>query len=290
MTRAVLAILWVLHFLPRRVLSLFGHILGLLFFLLSKERRRVVTINLKLCFPSLSARERNTLRLKHFIALGRAISDSSIAWWSKASSIRSLATIKGKKYLNEALREGPVIVLAPHFVGLEVLGIRLSLEENAQSMYSNQKDPVLNQFLISRRTRFRNIQLISRQDGIKNVVRALKARLPLFFLPDMDLGARDAVFVPFFGVIAATVDAVPRLAALTNAKVIPVTIQQFKSNKPYEIEFFPAWDNYPSNDVTADTITMNKFIEEQVHKMPEQYYWVHKRFKTQPNDAEQVYD
>ncbi|MDG2203311.1 MAG: lipid A biosynthesis acyltransferase [Burkholderiales bacterium] len=290
MTRAVLAILWVLHFLPRRVLSLFGHILGLLFFLLSKERRRVVTINLKLCFPSLSARERNTLRLKHFIALGRAIADSSIAWWSKASSIRSLATIKGKKYLNEALREGPVIVLAPHFVGLEVLGIRLSLEENAQSMYSNQKDPVLNQFLISRRTRFRNIQLISRQDGIKNVVRALKARLPLFFLPDMDLGARDAVFVPFFGVIAATVDAVPRLAALTNAKVIPVTIQQFKSNKPYEIEFFPAWDNYPSNDVTADTITMNKFIEEQVHKMPEQYYWVHKRFKTQPNDAEQVYD
>ena len=290
MTRAVLAILWVLHFLPRRVLSLFGHILGLLFFLLSKERRRVVTINLKLCFPNLSVRERNTLRLKHFIALGRAIADSSIAWWSKASSIRSLATIKGKKYLNEALREGPVIVLAPHFVGLEVLGIRLSLEENAQSMYSNQKDPVLNQFLISRRTRFRNIQLISRQDGIKNVVRALKARLPLFFLPDMDLGARDAVFVPFFGVIAATVDAVPRLAALTNAKVIPVTIQQFKSNKPYEIEFFPAWDNYPSNDVTADTITMNKFIEEQVHKMPEQYYWVHKRFKTQPNDAEQVYD
>ena len=290
MTRAVLAILWVLHFLSRRVLSLFGHILGLLFFLLSKERRRVVTINLKLCFPNLSVRERNTLRLKHFIALGRAIADSSIAWWSKASSIRSLATIKGKKYLNEALREGPVIVLAPHFVGLEVLGIRLSLEENAQSMYSNQKDPVLNQFLISRRTRFRNIQLISRQDGIKNVVRALKARLPLFFLPDMDLGARDAVFVPFFGVIAATVDAVPRLAALTNAKVIPVTIQQFKSNKPYEIEFFPAWDNYPSNDFTADTIIMNKFIEEQVHKMPEQYYWVHKRFKTQPNDAEQVYD
>ena len=290
MTRAVLAILWVLHFLPRRVLSLFGHILGLLFFLLSKERRRVVTINLKLCFPNLSVRERNTLRLKHFIALGRAIADSSIAWWSKASSIRSLATIKGKKYLNEALREGPVIVLAPHFVGLEVLGIRLSLEENAQSMYSNQKDPVLNQFLISRRTRFRNIQLISRQDGIKNVVRALKARLPLFFLPDMDLGARDAVFVPFFGVIAATVDAVPRLAALTNAKIIPVTIQQFKSNKPYEIEFFPAWDNYPSNDFKADTIIMNKFIEEQVHKMPEQYYWVHKRFKTQPNDAEQVYD
>ena len=290
MTRIALVFLWALHFLPRHLLSLFGQLIGLLFFLLSSERRRVVKTNLKLCFPTLASQQIRTLTINHFMALGRAIADCSIAWWSSSAAIKKLARIRGKEILDQALTEGPVIVLAPHFVGLEILGIRLSLEENAQSMYSNQKDPVLNQFLISRRTRFRDIRLISRQDGIKSVVRALKARLPLFFLPDMDLGAKDAVFVPFFGVNAATVDAVPRLAMLTDAKIVPVTVRQFGPNKPYEIEFFPAWENYPSGDLLADTKFMNEFIESQVKKMPEQYYWVHKRFKTRPSNEATLYD
>ena len=290
MTRVALAILWVLHFLPRQILSVFGRLIGVLFFLLASERRHVVKTNLKVCFPHLSPKQRRTLTLSHFLALGRAISDCSIAWWSSSSAIKKLAKIRGKEILDQALTEGPVIVLAPHFIGLEILGIRLSIEENAQSMYSNQKDPVLNKFLISRRTRFRNIRLISRQDGIKGVIRALKARLPLFFLPDMDFGPRDAVFVPFFGVTAATIDAVPRLAMLTKAKIVPVTIRQFGPNQPYEIVFFPTWNNYPSGDLIADTRTMNEFIERQVQKMPEQYYWVHKRFKTRPSDEATLYD
>lgn len=290
MTRVALAILWALHFLPRHILSVFGRLIGVLFFLLASERRHVVKTNLNVCFPHLSPKQRRTLTLSHFLALGRAISDCSIAWWSSSSAIKKLAKIRGKEILDQALTEGPVIVLAPHFIGLEILGIRLSIEENAQSMYSNQKDPVLNKFLISRRTRFRDIRLISRQDGIKGVIRALKARLPLFFLPDMDFGPRDAVFVPFFGVTAATIDAVPRLAMLTNAKIVPVTIRQFGPNQPYEIEFFPTWNNYPSGDLIADTRTMNEFIERQVQKMPEQYYWVHKRFKTRPSDEATLYD
>lgn len=157
-------------------------------------------------------------------------------------------------------------------------------------MYSTQKDPILDKFLRSRRTRFRETKLISRQDGIKGVIRALKARLPLFFLPDMDFGPKDAIFVPFFGVSAATIDAVPRLAALTKAKVVPVTIRQFGPNEPYKIKFFPSWENYPSANLLADTKTMNKFIEEQTLSMPEQYYWVHKRFKTRPSGDAKLYD
>ena len=290
MTRFGLAILWMLHFLPRHVLSVFGQLMGLLFFTLSSDRRRVVAKNLELCFPNLSSRERANLRLNHFMSLGRAISDCSIAWWSKASSIKKLAQIEGKEILDKALSEGPVIVLAPHFVGLEILGIRLSIEEHAQTMYSKQKDPVLDNFLRSRRTRFRDTKLISRQDGIKSVIRALKARLPLFFLPDMDFGPKDASFVPFFGVNAATIDAVPRLAALTKAKVVPVTIRQFGPNEPYKIKFFPSWKNYPSANLLADTKTMNEFIEDQTLSMPEQYYWVHKRFKTRPPGDEKIYD
>lgn len=290
MTRIGLTILWILHFLPRRILSVFGQAMGLLFLLLSSDRRYVVTKNLDLCFPHLSSAERTSLRLKHFLSLGRALSDCSIAWWSQPSSIKKLAIIEGQEILDQALSEGPVIVLAPHFVGLEILGIRLSIEKHAQTMYSKQKDPVLDRFLQSRRTRFRETKLISRQDGIKSVIRALKARLPLFFLPDMDFGPRDAVFVPFFGTSAATIDAVPRLAALTKAKVVPVIIRQFGPNEPYKIKFFPTWNNYPSGDLLADTKTMNKFIEDQARTMPEQYYWVHKRFKTRPPGEAKIYD
>ena len=285
-TKFFLGLLWLIHFLPRRGIALCGWVIGILFFLFSKERRSVVNTNLSLCFPAVCSNRRKRLVFRHFLSLGRAISESSVAWWSGEKAIKQLAIIEGKEILDRTLSEGPVIVLAPHFVGVEILGIRLSIEENAQSMYSQQKDPFLNKFLISRRTRFRNIRLVSRQDGIKDVIRSLKARLPLFFLPDMDFGRKDAIFVPFFGVKAATVDAVPRLAALTKAKVIPVTITQGRINDPYVIRFFEPWKQYPSNDLYADTTQMNKFIEEQVIPVPEQYYWVHKRFKTLPDKNE----
>ncbi|NIO39466.1 MAG: lipid A biosynthesis acyltransferase, partial [Burkholderiales bacterium] len=226
LTRIALAAMWVLHFLPSRLLAKAGKLLGLMFMGLARERRNVVRINLKLCFPELSNAQRKRLAHAHFSAFGRALTQTTIAWWSDANRVRALATIEGKQYFDIANRAGPVIVLAPHFVGVEILAIRLSIEENAQSMYSHQKNPVFDRFLVSRRTRFRDIRLASRQDGIKTVVRGLKARLPLFFLPDMDFGPRDAIFVPFFGVLAATIDAVPRLAALTGAAVVPVLIEQ----------------------------------------------------------------
>ncbi len=289
LTRIALAAMWVLHFLPSRLLAKAGKLLGLMFMGLARERRNVVRINLKLCFPELSNAQRKRLAHAHFSAFGRALTQTTIAWWSDANRVRALATIEGKQYFDIANRAGPVIVLAPHFVGVEILAIRLSIEENAQSMYSHQKNPVFDRFLVSRRTRFRDIRLASRQDGIKTVVRGLKARLPLFFLPDMDFGPRDAIFVPFFGVLAATIDAVPRLAALTGAAVVPVLIEQKPIGEGYAIRFMPAWENYPTRDFRADTLRMNQFIEECVKGAPEQYYWVHKRFKTRPPGEKRIY-
>lgn len=289
LTRIALALMWLLHCLPQPLLARTGAVLGALFMGLARERRKVVRTNLALCFPDLSRRERSRLARAHFRAFGQALADTTIAWWSGAKRVRKLAVIEGKENFDEANRAGPVIVLAPHFVGVEILAIRLSMEENAQSMYSHQKDAVFDRFLISRRTRFRPIRLASRQDGIKPVVRGLRARLPLFFLPDMDFGARDAIFVPFFGVPAATIDAVPRLAAMTKAAVVPVIIEQGKPGKPYRIRFLPAWQDYPSGDLRADTRRMNEFIEERVKAAPEQYYWVHKRFKTRPQGEDRIY-
>jgi len=289
LTRIALALMWLLHFLPQTLLARTGELAGLFVMLLARERRNVVRTNLELCFPQLSPDERKQLARAHFRAFGRALAETTVAWWSKAERVRKLAIIEGKEHFDLANRAGPVIVLAPHFVGVEILAIRLSIEEDAQSMYSHQKNEVFDRFLVSRRTRFRPIRLASRQDGIKRVVRGLKARLPLFFLPDMDFGARDAIFVPFFGVPAATIDAVPRLAALTGASVVPVLIEQKAPGQSYVIRFLPPWQDYPSQDFRADTARMNRFIEECAKALPAQYYWVHKRFKTRPPGEKRFY-
>ncbi len=289
LTRIALAVLWSLHFLPQALLARIGELAGLLLMLLARERRNVVRINLGLCFPELPQRGRTRLARAHFRAFGRALAETSIAWWSSADRVRKLATIEGMEHFDLANRAGPVIVLAPHFVGVEILAIRLSIEEDAQSMYSHQKNEVFDRFLVSRRTRFRPIRLASRQDGIKRVIRGLKARLPLFFLPDMDFGPRDAVFVPFFGIPAATIDAVPRLARLTGASVVPVLIEQKTAGHGYTIRFLPPWKDFPGEDIRADTARMNRFIEDCVKAMPEQYYWVHKRFKTRPPGENSIY-
>ena len=289
LTRIGIATMWMLHFLPQRLLARTGQVLGIVLMILARERRTVVGINLALCFPKLSRHEQRRLRRAHFRAFGRALAETTIAWWSSADRIRLLADIEGREHIDQAIRKGPLILLAPHFVGVEILAIRMSLEADAQSMYSHQKNQVFDRFLMSRRTRFRPIRLASRQDGIKQVIRGLKARLPLFFLPDMDFGPRDAIFVPFFGVMAATIGAVPRLAALTGATVLPITITQKPIGQGYLIRVSHPWENYPTQDVRADTRHMNAFIEECVTESPEQYYWVHKRFKTRPPGEEKFY-
>ena len=289
LTRLALGLLWLMHFLPQRLLARIGQGLGLALMALGAERRRVVHANLRLCFPDMDARARSRLARAHFRAVGRALAETTIAWWSGAARVRRLAKIEGWEHFERADRASATIILAPHFVGVDVLAIRLSIEHDAMSMYSQQKDPLFDRFLKSRRTRFRPIRLASRQDGIKPVIRGLRARLPLFFLPDMDFGPRDALFVPFFGVQTATIDAVPRLAALAKATIVPVVIRQNGVAEGYTICFHPPWKDYPTGNLHADTARMNAFIEERVREMPEQYYWLHKRFKTRPPGEERIY-
>ena len=287
LTRLTLGLLWLLHFLPQRLLARVGQGIGLAFMALGRERRRVAQVNLALCFPELTPRQRQKLARQHFMAAGRALAETTIAWWSSAARLCSLARLEGAEHLHNACESGPTIIFAPHFVGVDILAIRLSIERNAISMYSRQKNPVFDRFLVSRRMRFRPIRLVSRQDGIKPVIRGLREGLPFFFLPDMDYGARHAVFVPFFKVPAATIDALPRLAAATGAKILPVIVTQLR--RGYVIRFFPVWSDYPGADVLRDTARMNEFIEEHARASPEQYYWLHKRFKTRPPGEKRLY-
>ena len=273
-------VLWLVHFLPMRWIGAIGAGLGWLLYQFG--RGHVTRVNLALCFPEMTQAQRHALGLKHFKMLGRNAVELSIMVWGSEEQLLELIRVEGLEHLKAAADGGkPVIALAPHFIGLNMGGIRVAHEyPGTASIYSRQKNPVLDRIFLTARTRFGNPHLVSRQEGLRSVIRVIKSGKPFYFLPDMDFGIRDAIFSPFFGVPTATITALPRLARLTGAKVVPVITRQ--EGHGYVARFYPAWENYPTGDVEADVARMNAFIEERVREMPDQYFWAHKRFKTRP--------
>jgi KDO2-lipid IV(A) lauroyltransferase len=273
--------LWLLHWLPLSLQAALGNALGWLLSLRPGKRRRVVATNLALCFPDTSEAVRKRWLRQTFQASMRAVLEHGILWWGSETRVRRLIQIDNPE---AALGDGvrPVIWLAPHFVGLDMGGVRLTMDRQIASIYAPAKDPVTDKYMRHGRTRFSDIVLIPRGEGLKSTLNAIKSRLPFYYLPDQDHGRHNAVFVPFFSVTAATVSALPRLAKLTNAQIVPVITRQLPGGQGYRVRFYPPWDNYPSGNLEADVARMNAFIEERIHEMPEQYLWLHRRFKTRP--------
>lgn len=285
MTRLALFLLWLCHFLPLPLLRGLGATFGLLLHLLGAERRRVTRINLRLCFPELPEAERHRLARRHFVAFGQAFFDRALLWHASPERLKRLIRVEGWENLPQ---DGtPTVVLAPHFVGLDAGWTALTLERPMLSVYANQKNPDFNAALYAGRMRFNSPQLLSRQDGMRKVVKALAGGRPFYYLPDMDFGPRDALFVPFFGTLAATITGVPRLSALGHARVVPCITRMTPTG--YSVRLLPAWEGYPGDDLEADTRRVNAFIEAEVRPMPEQYFWLHKRFKTRPEGESRFY-
>ncbi len=281
LTRAALGLMWLLSLLPLAVLAAIGNGFGRLLYAFGRERRRVCLINLARCLPELTADEREALARRHFQAFARTFLERAILWWGSPARIRKTVRIEGMEHF-EAVRGGPMIWLAPHFVGLDMGGARLTMDFDMVSIYSRQKNDVFNKVLVAGRMRFGRLTLLSRQEGVRPALRAMQAGKAFYYLPDMDYGQRDTIFVPFFGVDAATITGVSRLARLARARVLPCVTRMLPGGEGYVVRFLPAWENYPGASIEADTRRMNAFIEEQVRQMPEQYLWVHKRFKTRP--------
>jgi len=278
-------ILWLLHFLPLRVLVWLGNALGLLFHALATERRQVATVNLRLCFPKMSDVQRARIVRDHFKVFGRSLVERSILWWSSAERIRDLIRVEGIENF-EAVKDQPAILLTPHFVGMDAGGQWIAQQTDTVCMYANQKNRYLTELLLKKRSRFRNQHLYSRQQGLRPILKGMRANMPFIYPPDQDQGVRDGAFIPFFGVPAATMTSVPRIAKMTGAKVVPSITRMLPNGKGYVLTFYPAWENYPTGDDIADTRYMNEFIEQRIREMPEQYFWLHKRFKTRPPGEE----
>ena len=285
-TYILVGFLWLLHWLPLPVLRALGGGLGSLLYALGRERRKVALTNLRLCFPEKSEAEREELARRHFIAFSRAVLDRTLGWWASKERLERIIRIHGAEHLNDP--EGkPIILLSPHFVGLDAGATRISMYVVGCSVYSNQKNPVFNKLLYDGRKRFNDTVLFSRQEGMRGIIKAMKAGHQFYYLPDMDFGATASIFVPFFGVQAATIPGVSRIVRLTGAKVVACITRQVADG--YEVEVMPPWENFPGESVEADTEYVNRFIESQVLRMPEQYFWLHKRFKTRPPGEQRFY-
>ena len=287
--RLILGLSWLLHWLPLPVLAWLARGLGNLLYLVGRSRRRVALKNLSLCFPELSVQQQRRIARKHFQSFAQVIFEQCLLWWASDRRILDLIQVQGLEHWR-AVKSRPIIWLAPHFSGLDWAGLLLSVEGPIAGLYSNQKSELLNRILLKSRNRFNHAVLFSRQEGMRGVVKSLRRGISFYYLPDLDYGRRDALFVPFFGVLAATVTGLSRIAKLANAVVLPVITRQLPGGRGYEVTIYPAWENFPTDDVAADTRRMNAFFEACIKEMPEQYLWTHKRFKTRPEGEPSFYD
>ncbi|MDR1351091.1 MAG: lipid A biosynthesis acyltransferase [Zoogloeaceae bacterium] len=285
-SRLGVAALWLLHGLPLPLLRGVGWMLGTALFYGGRARRKIARTNLRLCFPDKSEAERARLLKRHFTCFAQSLLDRSLLWWASRERLERLIQLSGAQHLQRA--DGcPTLILAPHFVGLDAGGIAVAFEFSVVSVYSNQKNPVFDALFLAGRQRFNAPVLLSRQEGMRRALKAMRQGLPFYYLPDMDFGRKESIFVPFFGVPAATITGVSRLARATGAKVVPCIARLTATG--YAIDLLPPLADFPGEDIAADTGRINRFIESQVLTMPEQYYWLHKRFKTRPPGEAKLY-
>ncbi|MFZ1907446.1 MAG: lysophospholipid acyltransferase family protein, partial [Burkholderiales bacterium] len=250
--------------------------------------RKVTRTNLAKCFPWMPAAERERLARAHFGAWSRSFVDHALLWWSPREDIERLVRVEGLEHLR-ALGGAPAILFVPHFVGLDAGFARLACEIDMVSMYAQQKNRLLATRLLAGRARFGRQTLVSRQEGIRAVLGSMREGCPLYYLPDMDYGPRGALFVPFFGVAAATMPGLSRIARVTGAKVLPCVTRMLPQGAGYVVSIEPPWRDFPGEDPVADTLRMNQYIERKVLEAPEQYFWMHKRFKTRPEGEARFY-
>lgn len=285
--RVFLGLMWLLHWLPLPVLAALGQRLGALLYRLAGSRRRIALRNLELCFPDMPQAEREAVAREHFGWLTRSLLERSVLWYASPKRIKRLIHIEGDIGLAERVfqTEGrPTMWLCPHFVGLDVAGaaVLLCQPRPAASIYQTQSNPVIDAAMRHGRLRLGNAEIFPRSESVKPLFRAVKQGRAFFNLPDMDFGARDAAFVPFFGVPAATLLAPSRLARMLNMVVQPVIAELLPGGQGYKVHFLPPLDNFPTDDAEDDTRRLNAYIESEILRRLPQYLWVHKRFKTRP--------
>lgn len=262
-----------------------------LFWHIVPKRRKVALTNLKLCFPQWDDEKREQVAKRCFFRLARAALDHSVLWKGSAEQVRNFVRFdEGVVERIVSTDNRPLIVIAPHFAGLDASGIGLNLYVRGVSLYQRQSNPVWDKAAFDGRKRFSDPILIAKgtHHDLRPIIRAMRQGLPFYYLPDMDHGRRNSIFVPFFGVDAATLPMASRLAKLTNAKVIMLMAEM--TDEGYQVHATDLWENFPTDDYAADTLRVTQELEKWIRKYPDQYMWTHRRFKTRPESAPSLYE
>lgn len=273
--------------LPLSWVRALGYALGVVLHWVVWSRRKVVDVNLKLCFPQWSEQKRRQVRREVFINVAQSWLDRGWLWHAPPEVVLRRVVLTGA-VREFAGREG-TIIFCPHFVGLDagVTAVTQQLPRRILGIYTRQSNAVVDAWVLKGRYRFGDARPMSRNEGVRDLVAALRAGDIMYLLPDMNFGPEESIFVPFYGVPAATVPSLSRFARLGKAKVVPLITRMTKTG--YEVRVLEAWAGFPTKDVEADTALMNERLQGYIDEMPSQYYWVHKRFKTRPPGAPKVY-
>lgn len=273
--------------LPLAWIRAFGHAIGLVLYVLVVSRRKVVDVNLRLCFPQWSEAQRRRAAREVFVNVAQAWFDRAWLWHGHPDVVRRRLRLTGA--VDELAGNAPTILFCPHFVGLDagVTAVTQQVPRTIIGIYTRQSDPVIDAWVRQGRFRFGDARPMSREEGVRDIIAVVRAGGVMYLLPDMNFGPEESVFVPFYGVPAATVPSLSRFARLARAKIVPLVARM--TPEGYELRLLEAWKDFPSGDLVADTALMNQRLEGYIDEMPAQYYWVHKRFKTRPPGEPGVY-
>ncbi|MAX52045.1 MAG: lipid A biosynthesis acyltransferase [Methylophaga sp.] len=274
-------------YLPAKLQYRLGLLLGQMMQPFMRSRAKVVRRNLELCFPEMSQEERETLVKSILNNTGMMMIETAVSWWASDKQLYPRVTYDGLEHLEAAKQKGKgVILLTGHFTSMEIGGRLIMLQTPAYVMFRHLKNPLFNAVMM--RSRIYHSEGIVMRDDVRAMLRALRKNKVVWYAPDQDFGPRNSIFAKFFGVTAATVPATARMVKMTGAQVVPF-VPKRNEDGSYHIQIFPAWQDYPSDDDVADAQRINDWLESQIRLMPEQYFWLHRRFKTQPDGKGRLY-
>ncbi|MCX4028759.1 LpxL/LpxP family Kdo(2)-lipid IV(A) lauroyl/palmitoleoyl acyltransferase [Spartinivicinus marinus] len=283
-----LGIAWLISWLPYSCLMWLGRAIGKLMYCLAGRRKHIAKTNIALCFPELTSDEQEQMLKNNFVSMGMSLLEVGMAWWWPKWRLAKLSTIDGLEHLQQQEGKG-TLLLAMHFSTLEIGAALLGREMPIDGMYRKHKNPVFDYIQRQGRENYHpSSQTIPRKE-VRTMLKALRQGRTVWYAPDQDYGPKQSIFVPFFGVTAATVTATAKFAKLGKAKVVPFVQHRREDGKGYHVQVLPPLENFPTDDEEADAVTVNKLIEMEIRKRPDQYMWLHRRFKTRPEGEAKIY-
>jgi KDO2-lipid IV(A) lauroyltransferase len=273
--------------LPLPLLVVAGKGLGKLLYLFFAERKKITEINLRIAFPDAPEKEIKRLLRASIENIGIAAFEMGLSWWHQ-DKLFSICKVEGLDNLQAAQQAGQgIIILSAHFTCVEVGGPIINHYAPIYVMYKHAKNRLFDSFTKYHRNKVYQ-SIVDHRKPI-DMIRGLKKGYAAWYLPDQDVSNKDSIFIPFFGVQATALTTTARIAKATKSKVVPFTIKRNNDNRGYTLNFFPALDNFPSDNVEQDTLRINQTLEHLILQNPEQYLWAHKRYKHRPPGSVPIY-